>query len=142
MSRDFLQSALELLIGTGHDVSSNDRRQRIPRRPPAFYAARAELADRGTFALSSAGGVAVPPLTEDEVAEIRRRLDSGIRGGPVLLKRDRATPRRLGTADRMMRALVGWRSRSVKAPHRRRRPTARATLELTPSSAARLGSRR
>jgi hypothetical protein len=54
----------------------------------------------------------VPLLTEDEVAEIRRRLDGGVRGGPVLLKWIEQLLADRAQRIRMMRALVGLPSRS------------------------------
>jgi hypothetical protein len=54
----------------------------------------------------------VPLLTEDQVAEIRRRLRDGVRRGPVLVRWVELLLEDRALRIRMLRALVGWPSRS------------------------------
>jgi hypothetical protein len=53
----------------------------------------------------------VPLLTEEEIAEIRRRLADGLRGGPVLLKWIEQLLEDRASRIRMLRAPVGWPSK-------------------------------
>jgi len=53
----------------------------------------------------------MPLVSDDEAAEMRKRLDGGVRGVPVLLKWLEQLLGDRATRIRMLRALVGWPSR-------------------------------